>query len=296
MRPRTLPVGLQAVARQGQLDRLGVEHALARLRPVAVVPEFQPLVVHAGPGPPLPVLLAQRAHLVLGEPEEALVERVVHGAVLVEHVEVGPARVRDDGHDARHVGHLHVLPGLQELLEEHEEGALVGLREHLVEEHRVPLVHDEHKPGPLGLACVLESAEQVALSFQPGLRPRPGQLGEDALADSVDVVVVSLAPVRKRAEVDADHVVGAEVRHGPFVARDLEALEERSRVQPPREEAREHVGVHRLAEAARARDADVLAGGLDGGRERRHQPRLVHEVRRASQLSERPPRVLAVEV
>lgn len=54
---------------------------------------------------------AELAHLVLCEVEEVVVAKILHGAVLDEHVQLGTRGVLD-GEDARHVGELDVGLGL----------------------------------------------------------------------------------------------------------------------------------------------------------------------------------------
>ncbi len=158
-----------------------------------------------------------------------------------------------DGQDARHVGELHVGLPLEQLLEEHEEGAPVVLGEQPVEEHRVPLVHDEAEAGVRPVVGGVERGEQVALALRDArLGEGLAQVGYDAVRYRGQVVIVAAAALGQRAEVDVDHVVRPQVRHGRLVARDLQPLEQGRGLKPPREEAGEHAGVDGLAEAARA--------------------------------------------
>lgn len=110
---------------------------------VAVVPALESLVAHPRVGRAREVSGAELAHLALGEAEEAIVARILHGIVLDEHVRLGARRVLGDGEDARHVGELDAGLGFEQLLQEHEEHALIVLSEQGVEEHGVPFVHDE---------------------------------------------------------------------------------------------------------------------------------------------------------
>ena len=201
-----------------------------------------------------------------------------------------------DGKDARHVGELDVGLGFEQLLQEHEERALVILGEQGVEEHGVPFVHDEAEARLRGVVDALERREQPGPRLDARLGSERTEVVDEARADGVDVVPIAPTLVGQRAEVDIDDVVGSEVRHGRRVAGYLQTLEQRSCVQAAREEACQHLRVDRLAKAARARDADAVDVASEEGGQGRPKARLVDEAGRPLDVGVSDQRCIAVDV
>ena len=162
---------------------------------------------------------------------------------------------------------------------------MVFLRKHLVEKHRIPLVHHETKTRARLVIRVFKRQKQVGFVLgNTSIRVKFAQVRDDAVSYRAEILRIAFATVGQRAKVDVDYVMRAKVLHGGFVLGYLQSLEKLSRIKAAREKTRQRSCVNRFAETPRTRDADVGLFSSDIRHNRAYKPRFVNEVRRAKQF------------